>query len=173
MVSKQILLGFLVTITMTNQSIALGRWSKLAAAWCAVVAAAQGAEGAAEVLNSSNAECPLPENSAPELSSSTDFFKDSPPFFQAVTYFDGENCAVRCVGEADWLGPLDMVCYDAVGCSGMYMQGAQECRVNPEYVAQFECDIIKNGNVTLPAGNESLPVANPFDVKNTLKRRRK
>lgn len=167
------LLSLLLTTTITHQSIALGRWGKLVAAWCAVVAAAQGAEGAAEALNSSNAECPLLVESAPELSSPIDFFKDSPPFFQAVTYFDGKNCAVRCVGEADWLGPLDMVCYDAVGCSGMYMQGAQECRVNPEYVPQFECDIIKNKNVTLPPANASLPVTNPFDVKNTQKKRRK
>ena len=167
------LLSLLLAITITHQSSALGRWGKLAAAWCAVVAAAQGKTGAQQALNSSNAQCPLPVESAPEFSSPTDFLKDSPPFFQAVTYFDGENCAVRCVGEADWLGPLDMVCYDAVGCSGMYMQGAQECRVNPEYVAEFKCNITKNGNVTLPAANASLPVANPFDVKNTPKRRRK
>jgi len=94
------------------------------AAWCAIIAVMRGADA------------------------TSNWDKDSPPLQMAVTYFDGKECAVRCVGEADWLGPLVMKCYDGVGCDDMYLQGAQECFVSPEVVARYGCTIVKTSNTT-------------------------
>jgi hypothetical protein len=94
---------------------------------------------AAEALNSSEPFC-----DAYPLASS------EPSLQMATTYFtEGGECAVRCIAEADWLGPLYAVCADSVGCAGMILEGALGCVVNSEHVAQFACSITQR-NLSLP-----------------------
>lgn len=87
---------------------------------------------AAEAANSTNLTCPA-HAIVP--------VRQATPLQMATVYFDGKNCAPRCIAQADWLGPLEAFCADMVGCEDMYLQGALDCEVDPERVAEYNCSI--------------------------------
>ncbi|MFC1870716.1 hypothetical protein ACFLXW_00440 [Candidatus Dependentiae bacterium] len=78
------------------------------------------------------------------------------PLRMATVYFDGANCAPRCIAQADWLGPLQAFCADSVGCEDMFLSGAEACDVDPVYVAEYNCSITHTPRIfTLPKPQRS------------------
>jgi hypothetical protein len=102
---------------------------------------------AAEAANVTNPTCPAMDMVPTQQAT---------PLRMATVYFDGENCAPRCIAQADWLGPLQAFCADSVGCENMFLSGAEACDVDPVYVAEYNCSITHTPRIfTLPKPQRS------------------